>query len=288
MNNSCNYLYIISKYIVSILQIMNVVFADKYTNNLITTKCLNTAVMIIVLTLGDKKIPNIQYCDVSNTIQRHGLNQDNNVQIFNKMKKSIVRKLTQNSVSNTMMYYIMLTDGTLNSSISNGSDKYFPGHVFILEKTIDKNNTLNYRIYQSYIAKYSLHDHLNKTKCKVFEIDEIKPLLIFFKNFLSPDYVWNNETVYYWKLLTNVDSSEFIGYKTDNIFLCYKLFKSNSILKNLKQFVNIHLNLIKKYEKENPTYYYREKQNWLSSQPKDIKILKKDFMNMQKELNSKN
>ena len=95
MNYSCNYLYIISKYIVSILQIMNVVFADKYTNNLITTKCLNTAVMIIVLTLGDKKIPAIQYCDVSNTIHRHGLKQDDNLQIFNKMNRSIVRKMKE-------------------------------------------------------------------------------------------------------------------------------------------------------------------------------------------------
>lgn len=286
MNYSCNYLYIISKYIVSILQIMNVVFADKYTNNLITTKCLNTAVMIIVLTLGDKKIPNIQYCDVSNTIQRHGLKQDNNLQIFNKMSKSIVRKTKPSS--STMMYYIMLTDGNLDSSISNAPKKYFPGHVFILEKSIDYNNNLNYRIYQSYIAKYSLHDHLNKTKCKVFEIHEIKPILKFFKKFLSPDYIWNNETVQYWKILTNVDSSEFVGYRTNNIFLCYKLFKSNSILKNLKHFVHVHLNLIKKYETENPLYFNHESKNWLSSQPKEIKTLKHDFMNMEKELNSKN
>ena len=285
MNYSCNYLYIISKYIVSILQIMNVVFADKYTNNLITTKCLNTAVMIIVFTLGDKKIPAIQYCDVSNTIHRHGLKQDDNLQIFNKMNRSIVRKMKESS--STMMYYIMLTDGNLDSSISNVPTKYFPGHVFILEKSIDYNNNLNYRIYQSYIAKYSLHDHLNKTKCKVFEIDEIKPILKFFRKFLSPYYIWDNETVQYWKKLTNVDSSEFIGYKTYNIFLCYKLFKSNSILKNLKQFVHVHLNLIKKYETENPLYFHHESKNWLSSQPKEIKTLKYDFMNMEKELKSK-
>lgn len=286
MNHSCNYLYIISKYIVSILQIMNVVFADKYANNLITTKCLNTAVMIIVLTLGDKKIPHIQYCDVSNTIQRHELKQDNNLQIFSKLNRSIVRKMKQSST--TMMYYIMLTDGNLNSSIQNVPGKYFPGHVFILEKSLDSNNKLKYRIYQSYIARYSLHDHLNKTKCKFFEIHEIKPILKFFKNFLSPEYVWNNETVQYWKTLTNVDSSEFKGYKTNNIFLCYKSFNTNSILKNLKKFVIVHLNLIKKYEKENPTYFHHESKNWLSSPPKDIKLLKQDFTNMEKELNSKN
>ena len=284
MNNSCNYLFIISKYIVSILQIMNVVFADKYTNNLITTKCLNTAVMIIVLTLGDKKIPDIQYCDVSNTIKRHGLKQDQNIQIFNRMNKSIVRKI---KTQTTMMYYIMLTDGTLNSSISNASGKYFPGHVFILEKSMDSNNNINYRIYQSYIAKYSLNDHLNKTQCRVNNIDEITPILKFFEMFLSPGYIWNKETVRHWKTLTDVDSRDFIGYKTDNIFLCYKSFKSRSILKNLKKFVNVHLNLIEQKEIENPLYFHREKKNWLSSESKDIQSLKKDFIKLQRQLNLK-
>lgn len=283
MNHSCNYLYIVSKYIVSILQVMNIVFADKYTNNLITTKCLNTAVMIIVLTLGGKNIPTIQYCDVSNTIQRHRLKQDNNVKIFTKMKRSIVRKMKQ--TSSTMIYYIMLTDGNLTSSISNSPGKYFPGHVFILEKNIDSDNNINYRIYQSYIAKYTLNDHLNKTKCKVYKIDEIKPMLKFFEMFLSPNYTWNNETVKYWTKLTDVDSSEFVGCTTSNIFLCYKSFKSNSILKKVRTFVNIHLDLIKEKEKEDKSYFYREKKNWLSSESKDIKSLKQDFINLQKQLN---
>ena len=204
------------------------------------------------------------------------------------MYTSIVKK-HKTDLKNTKvsMYYIMLTDGHLRFAENDTMNKYFPGHVFILEKSECMNTDTIYRIYQSYIGKYSLNDQLIKNKCKVHSLEEIKPILTFFKKFLSPKHVWDKETVRYWKLLTDVNSEEFVGYETSNIFLCYRLFSSSTILKNLQRFVNKHLNLIKFYEKKNPNYFHTVSHSMLSSKPNDIYVLKQDYINMKNEL-SKN
>ena len=146
--STCNYVYIISNYLIAILQVMNITLSESYTNNLINTKCLNTAVMLIVILIGQKKIPCIQQCDVGNTIQRHIQSTDNNNTITDKLTRSICR-----ASKKPYIYYIMLTDGQLQHRSSNKTI-YFPGHVFILEKT-NNNEYLIYRIVSLWSSERS-------------------------------------------------------------------------------------------------------------------------------------
>ena len=272
--SSCQYIYLISNYIHSILQFMNYTFSDSYVNNLIETKCLNTAVMLVILLLGEKKIPAIQYCDVPNTIQRHTINTDSNKSILNKLVNSLCRHS-----KHSYMYYIMLTDGNLRNHTSN-NEIYFPGHVFIVEK---KNN--RYMIYQSYIGQYTLKTHITKTKCKYIDKEVVTSMCHYLKLFFSDSYVWNKDTITFWNKLTNVDSSKFLGYSTNNIFLCYKSFKTNDIGKNIIKFTTRGIKDIQRSIEQGDYEKYNNYHKTLhSSVPKPIFELKNDFVDLEKQL----
>lgn len=272
--SSCQYVLLISNHIHSILQLMNYKFSDSYVNNLIETKCLNTAVMLIVLMLNQNKIPQIQYCDVPNTIQRHSILVDSNSKILSKLTRSLCR-----SSKHSYMYYIMLTDGNLHNHSTN-SEIYFPGHVFIVEKT---NN--QYMIYQSYIGQYTLKSHMIKTKCNYLDKDVITTMCEYFQKFLSHSYVWNNDTITFWKNLTNVDSSKFVGYSTNNIYLCYRSFKTGNIGRNMLTFTTRSIKEIQTSIKMRDFNKYDNfHKTALSSIPKSIYELENDFMLLEKKL----
>lgn len=277
--DTCKYIHIVSKYIVSILQVMNVTFSKSYTNNLISTKCLNTAVMLIILLLGDKKIKAIQQCDVPNTIKRHISFEDNNKLIADKLIKSLCKSSVQNC-----LYYIMLTDGRLSNSIYINQTKYFPGHVFIVEK---RQN--DYYIYQSYISKYDLNAFMVKNKCKKYNVAEVKNMCMFFKKFLGQNYVWDDVAVEKWLKLTDVDTSEFKSYNTNNIFICFKKFRVKTVKNMINRFIETSLADIQKHINDKNVLHYMSTSflhNSLSSKPYDIGSLKKNFEKMNKELNS--
>lgn len=276
--DTCKYIYIISKYIVSILQVMNVTFSKSYTNNLISTKCLNTAVMLVVLLLGEKNIKAIQQCDVPITIQRHMSFEDNNTLIAKKLTKSLCKPSVKN-----YLYYIMLTDGRLSNSLSNNQTKYFPGHVFIVEK---RQNS--YYIYQSYISKYDLNDFIVKHKCKKYEVAEVKQMGSFFQKFLGQNYVWDDDAVDKWKRLTDVDTSEFKSYNTKNIYICFKKFRVKTIKNMINKFITKSLKDIQYHIDNRNILHYMSTaflNNTLSSRPHEIGVLKKNFEKMNKELN---
>lgn len=277
--DTCKYIYIISKYIVSILQVMNVTFSKSYTNNLISTKCLNTAVMLVVLLLGEKKIKAIQQCDVPNTIKRHISFEDNNTLIANKLIKSLCKSSVKN-----YLYYIMLTDGRLSNSVNQNQTKYFPGHVFIVEK---RQN--HYYIYQSYISKYDLNAFIVKNKCKKYNVTEVKEMCSFFKKFLGQNYVWDDVAVEKWLKLTDVDTSDFRSYNTNNIYICFKKFRVKTVKNMINKFIEKSLTDIQYHINNKNILHYMSTNflnNSLSSRPFDIGSLKKNFEKMNKELNS--
>lgn len=277
--NTCNYVYLISKYLIAILQVLDITLSDSYSNNLINTKCLNTAVMIIVILIGKNKVPVIQYCDVGNTTRRHLQSIDRNDILTDKLINSVCR------VAKTpYVYYIMMTDGNLNHKSTNQT-KYFPGHVFILEKTTNKE----YLLYQSYIGKYDLNDYVAKNKCKKYSLKEVKKVLEFFKKFLSVDYVWDVEAVRYWIKLTGVDTKEFEGYKSNNIYLCFQKFKLDDVNKRIKLFAKKSLNEIKLNIKNGLLDTYHSNHHYynkLSAKGYSIHELKNEFDKLNKELNS--
>lgn len=281
MTNTCNYVFLISKYITAILQFMNITFSSSYTNNLITTKCLNTAVMLIIILIGSDKIKSIQQCDVSNTIERHISHQENNKQIMTSLQASLCYPRNKKAY----MFYIMLTDGRLSNVKPNKGTNYFPGHVFIVEKTIDNS----YFIYQSFIAKYDLNDFIVKNKCKSYDRNSVKEMCGFFKKFLKEDNVWDDNAVDYWKKLTSVDTTEFKGCCTNNIFLCFKKFEIDKIKVKFQSFISNALTNIQGHiENNNLTQYISNhyQSNRLSAIPYNIFDLENNFKKLNNELYS--
>lgn len=277
MNNlPCHYIFMLSCHILSILQYMNVKYKDSFPNDLIKTKCLNTAVMLIMLLIGEKKLKDIQFCNVNPTVSRHLNKLNNNAYILNSLISSLTRK-----TKHSYMYYIMLTDGALPRL--NEENLYFPGHVFIVEKT---NN--EYNIYQSYIKEYDLNDHMNKTKCKKIKISEIHEMCNFFKRFITTDYSWNSETVKYWNKLTGIDTKGYMGYKTENIYLCFKKFKANNFKNKINNFIDVALDEIKTNisNKKLEAYSY-VKSSTLSSYPQTIFELEKDLIKLKNKIKVK-
>lgn len=261
MSQTCQRISILSNYSITLFQIMNKRFSSIYLNNLIISKCLNTAVILVVLLVGHKQLRTIQYCDVPNTISRHVSKKDSNLSIFNLLKKKLEDE--------QCIFYIMLTDGNLG-------EKYFPGHVFILEKT--KNHCY---IYQSYIAQYTLEDYMKKYRCGRSRIKK-DTFLNGLRNIISPGSVWNEDTIKFWNMFTKVDSTEFIGCKTDNIYLCFKKFKNDEVKKNIDRFLKRSLKDIdKNIKSDNLNEYHVSYEDSLSAKPKSIYELRKDVLEMQ-------
>lgn len=277
-----SFVYLISSYLIPILQVMNVKYEMYYRNNLITSKCLNTAVMLTILLVGSNKLSDIQYCDVSNTVSRHKSNFDDNQIILKKVMKSLLH----NNKTYSTIYYIMLTDGNLrDGNITSTNTEYFPGHVFLIEKTAMDNG---YHIYQSFIKEYNLNGFLNTNKCRTYKKTEVANMCTYFEKFLSKDYIWDTEAVEQWYKLTGVDTSKFRNYYTDNIFLCYKTFKMKTASRNIIKFVNEAINDVKdakstgNYLKYDSTHYMT---NNLSAKPLDINQLHTEFKKLRLELN---
>jgi len=236
--------------------------------------------MLTILLVGEHKIKDIQQCDVSNTIQRHKDLQDDNITILKQLQKSLLRKNSKNSV----LYYIMLTDGELrNTDISNSNSKYFPGHVFIVEKNVNGS----YYIYQSFIQKYSLKEFLKENKCRSYNRKDVQDVCEFFSKFLDKTYVWNDVAVKQWCKLTTVDTSKFLKMSTDNIFLCYKKFTVKSVGNKLISFVDTSLKEINGNNDRGNCNEYDSKnylKNSLSSRPLSLKELEEQFKNLKREL----
>jgi hypothetical protein len=259
----CKYIKVISKNTEYILDVLNVE-TKGYVNNE-GTKCLNTAIMIIMLLIGEDSFDTIDKCSVSNTIQKNTL-VNKNSEVLSNLKESM------NSSESPSIYYILLTDTQLYND--KNENKYFPGHVLIIEKSENC-----FTLYQSYINKYDLKEYtrtIDKCVCRTNKeidgfIDNLKTLLS------SKDSKWTNKTNSFWKKLTNVDTSELIGYNVKNVFICYKIFTEsesvNKILVFVKEKLNIFYNLKQKSTETNP---YKTPLN----------VLIENFENMQRDLQS--
>jgi hypothetical protein len=271
---TCSYVHILSKYLVSILQVNNRHNADTYPNNLITTKCLNTAVMLITLLIGNKQLKTIQYCDVQNTRDRHESNSENNLQILNNLNKQLLNKSLNHN-----MFYIMLTDSTLYND--NNDSIYFPGHVFIIEKI----NNDEYYLYQSYIGEYDLNEFLNVRKCRKYTNKDMIYILDNLSKLSNVNNKWDNNMITFWKRFTHVDSTKFNGFNTHGIYVCYKKFSSKCVMKNTLKYVDKSLEKMKINGKMNKNHYDFFDSYYLSVKGKSINDLMRDYLELRKYLN---
>jgi hypothetical protein len=253
--NRCDLGYIVKDHIISIMQVLTNELPD-YNFRLQTTKCLNTAVMLMLFFLGKRGLKIANYCDTRAVIQRHKNGTDKNDLIMKDLKKQIFSKKEKSRV----IYYILLTDGYFPNSISDLTNNintqineqiYFPGHVFILEKMWDENiNEHFYYFYQSYINKYTLNQHISLNNGLKISLSKAKRILDNLESILKAQ-TWNDKNVDMWKDMTFTNSSKFINsHSKENFFLCFKKAKTDKCLENIKTFFTKIQNKLEKVPNE--------------------------------------
>lgn len=283
--SDCNVTSLILKYLVPIFQYLSIEMKD-YNMKLKTTKCLNTAVMLVYI-LGSKNDikTKVDYCDTENINKRYKRiktlekKKEKKEKIVNKLEKDL---LTEN-IRHRYFYYILMTHTKMKKGKKN--DGWFPGHVFIIEKSIDCQKNLKYKIFQSYINQYDLNGHYKKNNNSMeVKNNNIKGIVKGIRNILLKK--WNKKAVSFWKELCHVDTSDIEGYKTDNINICYQKIKIENCYKNLLKFTNKALKDIKFHIDEGNLNHYNVDQEDNKIKVKELNIhqLYERFMNLYDEI----
>lgn len=243
----CDIAYILKHYIKPLLTLLNKDLTDFGLYN--ETKCLNTAILLIIFLAGMKKGRFIiDYCDCEKTRQRHLNGQAQNHIIMGSMMKAIASK----KFKLRQLYYIMITDGHFPKVDGNGS-VYFPGHVFIIEKMrVKEGEDPKYYIYQSYINQYTLNGHYEKMSNKVELSYEQACYTLHRLSYILTKGIWDEICVKYWKEITHVESPEFLNTITkNNLFLCYQTASTKGCVQNIEKFIKQKKKLLEGNREEN-------------------------------------
>jgi hypothetical protein len=213
--------------------------------------------MMIQFLLGKKGLKIVDACDTRAVINRHQNGMDRNEDIIKELKKQIFSKKEKSRT----LYYILLTDGYFPyTNTDNAADhKYFPGHVFILEKLYDFTKQQHvFYFYQSYINKYSLTEHIKMNKGLKISHKRTEELINDLSSVLrSP--TWNNDNVKKWYDMTFVDSSDFLQTAShQKFYLCFRKAKTNKCLERLETFLKKKHKMLSSMPIENENNVYGE------------------------------
>lgn len=210
-----------------------------------TTKCLNTAIMLMQFLLGEKGIQIANACDTRDVIARHTQGQENNNEILSQLTKELFSKREKSR----MLYYILLSDGYFEKpSHQQGllsQSYYFPGHVFILEKIYDYDiNEHVFLFYQSYINKYTLSEHIKMNKGLKVSKARAQQLIDDLTRILTSK-TWDKDNVRRWYDLTFADSSDLLNSQSQQKFyLCYRKAKTTTCLQRLERYLKLKQKLL--------------------------------------------
>lgn len=250
-NSGCNLVYIIKDHIKPLMQLLTIDL-KQYNMRLLTTKCLNSAVLIMYFMLGKRGVDLAQQCDTKIVIQRHAEGLDSNYSVITSLKKDIM----YTNVKHRYLYYILLTDGhfPINKD-STEQTIFFPGHVFILEKTPSKDSDIYFQVYQSYINHYDIKGHFQNNGNSVkMSLNEVAQLMDKLKYILDAE-TWDNKCIEYWKDFTYVDTSNFKDSHSKNkFFLCFRKSPVKTCLQNIKKFAKTKITSLSKMPEQFSVY----------------------------------
>jgi hypothetical protein len=257
-NTICNIGFIIRHHVKCIMQLLTNDI-PQFNIRLQTTKCLNTAVMLMQFLLGNKGLQIVDACDTRDVIERHKSGVESNDMILQELKKQIFSKREKSRT----LYYILLSDGYFPGKDVNNNDiqKYFPGHVFILEKIYNVSSKQHiFYFYQSYINKYSLTEHIEMNKGLKISHKRAEELLNDLSSVLKSP-TWNNDNVKKWYDMTFVDSSDFLETQShQQFYLCFRKAKTTDCLDRLKKYLNKKYELISKIPSSESNIIYGNEQ----------------------------
>jgi len=244
--NKCDMGYILKDYIHPTMQLLtNDIKA--YNMSLLTTKCLNTAVMLMYFMVGNRGIQLADRCDCSKfreTSLKAAIDDDSqNARTVRSLAKSILRK----SALKRELFYILLTDANF---ATNSGDVYFPGHVIVIEKippVETTQNQISYNVYQSYIYEYDLKGH-HKFNNDTFTVsyDNMRSLLKDLAYVMTSEK-WDDKCIEAWKHITFVDTSNLKNAHCKNrFFICYQHTKARDCIERMERFAKKHLKTLEK------------------------------------------
>lgn len=262
----CDVGYVIQGHIPALMQIMTDHIQD-YNMNLLTTKCLNTAVTIWYLFLGqdDTALKAVQYCD-SRAVNERGISKKkksrsgswatdvlNPVVASERLGEELLSAVyaTEGSCVTRRIFYVMMTDATLKLGRSDAEKQKqkqkqqrisFPGHVFVIEKVGRGGSDVaagsnRYNLFQSYISKYTLEGHAVFNKSFAMSQETVDDVVRNIRRMYA-EPVWSKETTRFWKGFTHVDASEFEGYAfAGSSHLCYQSVNTTNCVSHLGSFL---------------------------------------------------
>lgn len=251
----CDVVYIMINYVVPLMQCLTNDLRE-YNMQLITSKCLNSAVAIMFFFLGKKGLKHAQYCDSNALVTRAKDGIQDNVSVFAKMRSSLLHK----NIKSRYVNYILFNDGYF--PLGDGQI-YFPGHVFIVEKVPSSNGREpSYNLYQSYINKYDLKGYYEQNKNTFkYTYQQMKNLLEKLNYILNAPH-WDAQCVRYWKDFTFVDTINIQGaVHQGKLFVCFSHDKLVKCVENIEKYTKDKLKDIKNYPHKHEIYgkaeYYK-------------------------------
>lgn len=241
----CDLGYILKEYVRPMMQLLTNDISE-YNMQLLTTKCLNTSVMLMFFLLGPVKgISKANKCDSNRVKEMHKNGLVTNTQVTSQMMSTILRK----GRKYRQLYYILMNDAEFPYPQSN-QNAFFPGHVFIIEKVPSQNEPYFY-FYQSYINEYDLKGHVAKhndtLKMTYQEVAELLKKI----HYIIHNGVWDEDCVRYWKDFTYVDTSNILGSITkDNLFICCVSSKVTTCIDRIRKYASTKLKYVSSLKDE--------------------------------------
>lgn len=227
----CDIAYIIKDHLPAVFQLMNVE-VPSYNIQLQTTKCLNTAVIMLYLFAGEDALDATSFCDVPNVRER-AKTLDFSLHVWTELKKEILQP-ARHDLPRTL-FYVMLTNGNLPSKTDPKSMKMFPGHVFVLERL---HAGKRFNMYQSYIGHYDMSKQIDMVKSLSMSRARMTNVIDCLGRIVTKD-VWDESSTKDWKVVSLVDESRFIDHLVQgNICLCFRTVTTAACVEHLGSLID--------------------------------------------------
>lgn len=226
---SCDLGNFVSKYFNFLIDVFNEDLKNIGIEKGVYTKCLYTSVTMFYLLAGERAKKKSLFCYVDNVKSRVEKCKD-----VYKMTHELLTKFEKQLLATVCnkrdIFFVMLTDDDLPYNNDKTKMKMFPGHVFVIDKQVDNDCVPRYKVYQSYINKYTLEEYssLKKKSGKDinnshmnFSYHEMKDFINQLSKFLMSQK-WTKSSIKFYENFTLVDSHEYLNYRIfPYINFCY-------------------------------------------------------------------
>lgn len=230
----CDVAYVIKDHLPAVFQLMNVE-VPSYNIQLQTTKCLNTAVIMLYMFAGEKALEATSFCDVPN-VRARALTADFSLGVWTDLRNELMAPPVHDLPR--MLFYVMLTNGKMPLRTDSRMSKMFPGHVFVLERL---HGGHRFNMYQSYIGHYDMSKQIDMVKSLSMSRARMNNVIGCLGRVVCKD-VWDEQCTRDWKVVCLVDESRFMDHLVrGNICLCFRTVTTTACVEHLRILIDAAL-----------------------------------------------